>query len=148
MSDENTLSTLARGVAAALVTATYAIVAAGTMLAPPAAVVGAGLTVAAGAGLAIAGGVASAWVGVDAARGRLVVRRVGTFVLTGWVLVLPLAAVSQWFVGTVLGAGSVGVYVFRVLGFAVATVGAGWMAYGGGWERARDRMGSGGLDRM
>lgn len=145
---ESTSRTLARGAVGFLLVATYAVVAGVTTLAPPPALVGTQLNVATATGLAIAGTLASAWVGVDTARGRLAVRRVATFVLTGWVLVLPFGAFGQWLVGTVLGAGSAGVYAVRVAVFAGATVGAAWMAYGGGWERARRRMGSGGLERM
>lgn len=145
---ENTLaSVVGRGVLGFLLAASF-VLAAVTTLAPPTALVGARLNVAAISGLVIVGLLAAGWVGADAARGRLSLRRLATFVVTGWLLLLPLGAFGRWLVGTVLGAGPVGLYTARVFVLLIATGSAGWMAYSGGWERARHRMGSGGLDRM
>lgn len=147
MSDRTVARVVGRGVAGFLLVGTY-VVAAGTTLAPPTALVGARLNVAAISGIVIAGLVAAGWVGVDAARGRLSLRRLTTFVVTGWLLLLPLGAIGRWLVGTVIGAGALGLYATQVFVLLITTVSAGWMAYSGGWERARHRMGSGGLDRM
>jgi len=124
------------------------VLAAVTTLAPPPALVGPRLNVAAIIGLAIAGLLAAGWVGVDAARGRLELRRLATFVATGWLLLLPLGAFGRWLVATVAGTGAAGRYATAVVVFLVVAGSAGWMAYSGGWERARRRMGSGGPDRM
>lgn len=138
---------IGRGIVGYLISATY-VLAAGTTLAPPPTLVGPRLNVAAIIGLVIAGLLAAGWVAVDAARGRLELRRLVTFVVTGWLLLLPLGAFGEWFVRTVLGAGAAARYTTAVVVFVLVTVSAGYMAYNGGWERARRRMGSGGLDRM
>lgn len=147
MSDNTLARVVGRGTVGFSLAGTYAF-AAVTTLAPPPALVGAQLNVAAVSGLVIVGLLAAGWVGVDAARGRLTLRRLATFVVTGWLLLLPLGAIGRWLVGTVLGTSTGGVYATRIVLFVVATVSAGYMAYSGGWERARRRMGSGGLDRM
>jgi hypothetical protein len=147
VSDSTAARSVGRGAAGFLLAGTY-VLAAGTTLAPPTALVGAGLNVAATSGLIITGLVAAGWVGIDAARGRLSLRRLTTFVVTGWLLLLPLGAIGRWLVGTVIGAGPPGLYATQVVVLLIATGSAGWMAYSGGWERARNRMGSGGLDRM
>ncbi|MEF8801570.1 MAG: hypothetical protein V5A56_11165 [Halolamina sp.] len=147
MSDNTAARSVGRGAAGFLLAGAY-VLAAGTALAPPTALVGARLNVAATSGLIIAGLVAAGWVGVDAARGRLELRRLATFVVTGWLLLLALGAIGRWLVGTVIDTGPPGLYLAQVVVLLVATVSAGWMAYSGGWERARHRMGSGGLDRM
>lgn len=138
---------IGRGIVGYLIASTY-VVAAGTTLAPPPALVGPRLNVAAIIGLIIAGLVAAGWVAVDAAREQLELRRLATFVVTGWLLLLPLGAFGEWVVGTVLGAGTVGRYTTAIVVFVLVTASAGYMAFNGGWERARRRMGSGGLDRM
>ncbi len=147
MSDTTATRRFGRGAAGFFLAGTY-VVAAGTTLQPPPALVGPRLSIAATIGLVIAGLLAAGWVGVDAAHGWLELRRLATFVVTGWLLLLPLGAVWQWLVGSVLGAGTVGVYATRIFVFVIAIVSAGYMAYSGGWERARDRMGSGGLEKM
>ena len=141
-------ATVARGVAGFLVAVTYTVVAAAASLPPPASFVGPRLNVAAWVGLVVVGVLAAGWVGFDVGRGEASLRRLVTFVVTGWVLLLPLGALTEGVVAGPVGAGAPGKYLGRLLVFGVATVGAAWMAYGGGWERARRRMGSGGLERM
>lgn len=147
MADTTPSERFGRAVVGFLLTATY-VFAAGTTLPPPATLVGPRLNIAATIGLVIAGLLVAGWAGVDAARGRLELRRLATFVVTGWLLLLPLGAFGAWLMGTVVDAGEIGRYATVVVVFVVVTGSAGWMAYSGGWERARRRMGSGGLDKM
>jgi hypothetical protein len=142
------LDAVVRGALGFLVAVTYTVVAAVASLVPPVSLAGATLNVAVWTGLIVVGLVAAAWVGFDVGRGDLSVRRLATFVGTAWVLLLPLGAVVEGVVAPLLGAGLVTIYLGRILVFAVATAGALWMAYGGGWDRARARMGSGGLEKM
>lgn len=139
--------TVVRGAAGVLVAGSYTVVAAAVTLVPPVALVGARLNVAAWVGLVVAGVLAAMLAGFDVGRGDTSLRALAQFVVTAWVLLLPLGATGDFVTG-VAGLGVLGEYLARLVGFGVATGGAAWMAYGGGWDRARGRMGSGGLDKM
>lgn len=139
---------VAHGATGFLVAALYTVVAAVASLVPPDPVVGPSFNLAAWIGLVVAGLLAAVWLGFDVGRGAISIRRLATFVVTAWVLWLPLGAVVEGVVAPLVDAGPLGVYLGRLVVFGVATAGAAWMAYGGGWERARSRMRSGGLDEM
>lgn len=133
-----------RGVVAFLVTATYTVGAAVAALVPPVVLWGGGLNVTVWTGVLVVGVVVAAWFGFDVGQRVLSLHRVVAFVLIAWVVLVALGGLLEGVLVPTFDVAALDIYLGRVVVFAVATVAAAWLTYGGGWTRARSRVGAGG----